>query len=333
MEQNESPQNGKPLITQEMVVAKIGIELTKKQLSVQKLQDEADALEYTEENIPVISAFLAKLNSIDKVTEEMHTIIKKPFWDAGKACDNAKTSNLAITAAIRMQPKQKFDKLCSDVDRKKKEATELEAKKAAILAGIDNNVITFSAKIAACVTNDELLAVERLINLEKSESNAKKYGEFHAQAIEKYDTVLKPILKDQKEKIKQKEELKKQIEEAEKNDDVEKLDTLMEQVDKIDNEIINNSVKVQEAALNSPTIETIPVAEEIFADTKFRRSYNIEIVDEKEALKRAKNLLIIELNKTAANVVLGTLKDTGAFKDVDFVIVNGIKYSEIKNYK
>jgi len=53
-----------PLITQEVVVAKIGIELTKKQLSVQKLQDEADALEYTEENIPVISAFLAKLNAI-----------------------------------------------------------------------------------------------------------------------------------------------------------------------------------------------------------------------------------------------------------------------------
>lgn len=322
-----------PLITQEVVVAKIGIELTKKQLSVQKLQDEADSLEFTEENIPEISAFLAKLNSIDKVTEETHAILKKPFWDAGKACDAAKNSNLAITSVIRTPVKTKFDKLCSDIERKKKEAADAANKKAAILSGIDNNVITFSSKIAACVTNDELLAVERLINLEKSPSNSAKYGEFHAQAIEKYDTVLKPILKDQKDKIKQKEELKKQIEEAEQSNDVVAIDALNEKVDAIDNEIINNSVKVQEAALNSPTIETIPVAEEIFAGTKYRRSYNIEIVDEKEALKKAKNLLTIELNKTAANVVLGTLKDTGAFKDVDFVIVNGIKYSEIKNYK
>ena len=75
------------------------------------------------------------------------------------------------------------------------------------------------------------------------------------------------------------------------------------------------------------------MAEEIIADTKFRRSYNIEIVDEKEAIKKAKDLIEITINKTAANVVLNTLKDTGAFKDKSEVIVNGIKYSEIKNYK
>ena len=37
-------QNNLPVITQETVLAKINIALTKKQLSVQKLQDEADAL-------------------------------------------------------------------------------------------------------------------------------------------------------------------------------------------------------------------------------------------------------------------------------------------------
>lgn len=322
-----------PLITQDAVVARIGIELTKKQLSVQKLQDEADALEYTEENIPVISAFLAKLNSIDKVTEETHAILKKPFWDAGKACDAAKNSNLATTAAIRLQPKQKFDKLCTDVESKKKEKADSDAREAAILAGIDGNVISFSAKIAACTTNEELLGVERLINLEKSESNAKKYGTYHQQAIDRYDTVLKPILKDQKDKIKIKEDLKKKIEVAEGANDVELLDQLYTKVDEVDNAIIQNSVKVQEMALNVAPLEVVAVAEEVFAETKFRRSYSIEIVDEKEALKKAKNLLVIELDKTAANVVLSTLKDTGAFKDKSEVIVNGIKYSEIKNYK
>ena len=164
-----------------------------------------------------------------------------------------------------------------------------------------------------------MLGVERLINLEKSESNAKKYGEFHKEAIEKYDSVLKPILKDQKEKTKQQEELKQQLNEAIANDDIEKID--------------DNQVKVQEEAINKASLDFTPMAEEIIADTKFRRSYNIEIVDEKEAIKKAKDLIEITINKTAANVVLNTLKDTGAFKDKSEVIVNGIKYSEIKNYK
>ncbi len=325
--------NDLPVITQEVVLAQMNIALTKKQLSVQKLQDEADALEFTEENIPVISAYLAKIAAIDKSIEETHKEGKAPYLEGGRVWDAAKNSSLATTSAIRTPVKAKFDKLCSDVDRKKREADEAKAKQAAILAGIENNVISFSAKIAACVSNEELLSIERLINLEKSPSNAAKYGEFHAQAIEKYDTVLKPILKDQKAKIQQQEELKKKIEEAEKANDVEKIDELTEKADALSNEIIQNQVKVQEMAITNATVEFTPVVEEVFADTKSRRSYTIEIFDEKEALKKAKDLLEITINKDAANVVLKTLKDTNAFKDKPDVVLNGIKYSEIKSYK
>lgn len=325
--------NDLPVITQEVVLAQMNIALTKKQLSVQKLQDEADSLEFTEENIPVISAYLAKIAAIDKSIEETHKEGKAPYLEGGRVWDAAKNSSLATTSAIRTPVKEKFDKLCSDVDRKKREADEAKAKQAAILAGIENNVISFSAKIAACVSNEELLSIERLINLEKSPSNAAKYGEFHAQAIEKYDTVLKPILKDQKAKIQQQEELKKKIEEAEKANDVEKIDELIEKADALSNEIIQNQVKVQEMAITNATVEFTPVVEEVFADTKSRRSYTIEIFDEKEALKKAKDLLEITINKDAANVVLKTLKDTNAFKDKPDVVLNGIKYSEIKSYK
>lgn len=322
-----------PVITQETVLAKINIALTKKQLSVQKLQDEADYLEFTEENIPVISAYLAKISAIEKSIEETHKEGKAPYLEGGRIWDNAKKSSLETTGAIKAPVKVKFDKLCADVDRKKREAEAEKAKQAAILAGIENNVISFSAKIAACTSNDELLAIERLINLEKSPSNAAKYGDFHAQAIEKYDTVLKPILKDQKEKIQKQDALKKQIEEAEKANDVEKLDELNEKFDNVTDEIIQNQVKIQETALVNAPIEFVPIAEEVFADTKSRRSYTIEIADEKEALKKAKDLLEITINKDAANVVLKTLKDTDAFKDKSEIILNGIKYSEIKNYK
>ncbi len=326
-------QNELPVITQEMVLARMNIALTKKQLSVQKLQDEADSLKYSPENIPLISSFLAKLVAIDKVTEETHKEGKAPYLEGGRIWDIAKNSNLAITSAIKNPVKKKFDKLCADEEMRKRNAKEQDAKEMAIIQGIESNVITFSTKIAACVSNDELLSIERIINLEKSESRAEKYGKFHQQAIEKYNTVLKPILKDQKDKIKQREVLKKQIEEAESNNDVEKLDKLNEQIDKVDDEIIQNSVKVQEEALNNAPIDFIPVAEEVFVDTKSRRKYDIEIFDEKEALKKAKDLLEIKVNKDAANVILKTLKDSNAFKDKSEIIINGIKYSEIKNYK
>lgn len=336
MEENQvSQENGKPVITKEIVLAKINIALTKKQLTIaaQKLTNEGDALVFTEENIPTISAFLKKLNDIDKVTEETHKEVKAPYLEAGRICDTAKNSNLAITSSIRNPLKVKFDKLCSDVELKKREAAIAAAKEQAILQGIENNVITFSTKIASCTTNAELLSVERLINLEKSDSNAKKYGDFHQKAIEKYDSVLKPILKDQKEKIQQKDEIEKQIKEAVASDNVEKLDDLQLEKEKIEDEIQQNSVKVQEEAIINAPIEYIPVAEQVFADTKSRRTYTIEISDEKEALKKAKDLLDISINKDAANIVLKTLKDTGSFKDKAEVIVNGIKYSEIKNFK
>lgn len=335
METNESPQSGKPILTQEIVLAKMNIALTQKKmsLSVQKLQNEADNLEFTEENIPTISSFLKGLNDIDKVTEETHKEVKAPYLEAGRICDAAKNSNLSVTAGIRSGVKPKFDKLCAEVERKKQEDAIAKAKQAIILVGIENTVITFSTKIAACTTNAELLSVERLINLEKSDSNAKKYGDFHQKAVEKYDEVLKPILKDQKEKIQQKESIEKQIKDALDANDVEKLDKLETEKEKIEDEIQQNSVKVQEEAINNAPIDFVPLAEEVYADTKSRRTYTIEISDEKEALKKAKDLLDISINKDAANIVLKTLKDTGAFKDKAVIVVNGIKYSEIKNYK
>lgn len=329
MEEN----NKLPVISQETVKAQMNIALTKQQLSVQKMHDMAATLEFTPEKIPEISAFLQQLNAADKVIEQTHKDGKAPYLEGGRIWDAGKNSSLALTSEVRSLVKPKFDKLCQEEDRKKREADELKQKQLAILSGIEGNVLSFSAKIAACLTNDELLGVERLINLEKSPSNAAKYGDFHAQAIEKYDTVLKPILKDQKEKIKIQQDLVQQVKEAEKNDDVEKIDELNTKLDAVTDEILQNQVKVQESALTNAPIEFTPVVEEVIADTKFRRTYNIEIADEKEALKKAKDLLEITINKTAANLVLNTLKDTGAFKDKSEVVVNGIKYSEIKNYK
>lgn len=321
------------VITQSAAKAEINIALVKANLSVQALQNEADSLVINEDNQQQIANFIAKLKKIDDVIISEHKELKAPYLEAGRACDAAKNDYLSITESIRAPIKSKYTILCNDISERQRLAQLEENRKKEMVKGIFNNLIDFSTKIANCTTYEQLLSVESVINLEKSDSRKNKYGEFHAKAISQYDDVLKPIIKNQKEKIRKAAELEKYIKAAEYIDDIEKLEALSVEKQKIDEQINWNKINVQQNAVNVDVIQDIPVAEEIFPEIKYRKTYYIELIDEKEALKKAKDCLIITINKDVANNVLKTLKDTGAFKNQSEIIVNGIKYSEIKNYK
>lgn len=189
-------------VNQLTVTGQINLALTKQSLSVQKLQDEADSLVFNEDELENISAFLSKIKKIDKVTEDAHKIIKAPFLEQGKACDAAKNSILAITDSVRKPVQEKYNKICAEVEARKQAQAREKARIDSITNGIEANVLGFSNQIASCTTNAELLEVERRINLEKSPSGKKKYEEFHEQAIARFDEVLLPIIKQQKEQVK-----------------------------------------------------------------------------------------------------------------------------------
>jgi hypothetical protein len=237
---------------------------------------------------------------------------------------------LKLTDDIRRPLKAKYELLLAAIASRKRVAEEKRASDLAILKGIEDNVIDFSNKIVQAVTRKQLTDVESLINLEKSPSRAKKYGEFHEKAVQRYEEVLIPIIKDQKKKVEQIEALNKQVEQAEKDNDPEKMDALTEKIDDLSNEMLQNQATVQESALNQAPIE-LSQAEEVFPEIRTKRTnYSFEIVDVDTAFKKAKNLLEISLNKEAVKIVLNTLKETGAFDDKDEVVVNGIKYIATK---
>lgn len=326
----ENKSNLPVLVTSQAVVLKINVELVKKKITVESVQKEVAGIEMNEDHLQEMADSLKKLDEIDKTAETVHKITKAPYWDAGKAVDAGKNLVLKMTADIRGPLKAKYDQLLAGIALRRKEAEEKRAAELAILKGIEDNVIDFSNKIVQAVTRKQLTDVESLINLEKSPSRSKKYGDFHQKAIERYDQVLIPIIKDQKVKVEQIEALNKQLEEAEKNNDPEKMDELNEKVDLLSNEILQNQAIVQESALNQAPIES-SIAEEVFPDIRTKRTnYSFEIVDVDLAFKKAKNLLEISLNKEAVKIVLNTLKDTGAFDDKDEVVVNGIKYIATK---
>jgi len=319
-------------VTQLNVTGQINVALTQQSLTVQKLQDEADSLVFNEDNVEEISNFLAKLKKVDKVVDDTHKKVKGPILEQSRACDAAKNSVLSTTEAIRKPVQEKYYKICAEIDTKKQAVDKEKLRVNTIQSGIESNVVNFSTQIAACETNGNLLDVERRINLEKSPSGGKKYEEFHQQAIDRFDEVLLPILKEQKKQVKIKEELEKKMKDAESSNDVVKIDELKQKQEEIDNKILQSQVNVQQQAMLQTTMVSTFV-EEVMPEIKTVKRISFEIADVKVAVSKSITLLNIETNYKECQKIAMTLKDAGTFDDKDEIVVNGIKFFIDKTYK
>lgn len=330
-QKEEVPKSSVPaLITPQLVQLKINGEVKKSKLSLSDLEKRALAVEKNEDNLKEMSAILKDLKTIDDLAEEVHKKVKAPYWNAGKACDAGKKLVSDQTVRIRGMIQKDYDKLLEGIALRTKLAAEKQVKDDGILRSIENNVIMFSNSVVVAVRRKDLLAVESRINLEKSPSMQKKYGEFHAQAIARYDAVLIPIIKDQKTKVDELEKLNEDLSAAEANNDPDKMDELIKKVDVVSNSILQNHAVVQEAALNQESFPVIEATEVLPGFKVTRTNYSIEIADVAVALKKAPELLEITVNKERAKMVLDVLKKDGSFHGKDEVILNGIKYIATK---
>ncbi len=325
--------NNLPAITQITVTGMMNIALTQQQLSVQKIQDEINSLEFNEDNLEKMSDLLIRLKKAKKVVEETHKTVKKPYADAGKICDTAKNSQIEIIEQLEAQVAPKHAQICAVIEKRKQDQAAEKLRVDTITGGIENNVLQFASQIAACDTNDKLLSVERAINLEKSPSRKAKYMEFHDKAIERYDNVLLPLLKDQKQKIKEREDVLRQIQEAEDANNPQKLDELHGKKDQIENEILQNQVDVQQNALNQPSIFEIAIAEEVLPDIKTTNRISFEIVNLAVVVKKCPELLDVSIKFKDAQKVAMALKEAGTFKEKEEVVVNGIRFFVDKSYR
>jgi hypothetical protein len=246
--------------------------------------------------------------------------------EEGRAWDAGKKLVLDQTVRIRGMFKTWYDAELNAIDKETREQKAKEARERDILAGIEANVISFSNLVVAATTKKALSLVESRINLEKSPSMAKKYGDFHAKAIERYDSILLPIIKDQKLKVEDMEKLNVEILAAEANNDPDKLDELIARQDEIGNQVLQNHAVLQESVLNQ---ESFPVTEatEILPEFKTKRTnFSYEIADVEVALKKSRELLEITIDNKKAKAVKDQLVEQGAFEGKDEVIFGGIKY-------
>lgn len=316
-----------PVLSQESVKLKINLALTAQNLFIQHLQHEASLLVLNEDHLEDISKFIARVKLADGIIDDKFVEIKAPYLSAGKVCDAVKNDLKASTAAIINPIVFKFQSLCLAIKQREALQKAEEDKEKQILSMIDSYVLDFSTKIAMCKTKDDLLSVERYINVQGSPSSAGKYGKFHQQAMSKYDEILLPIIKEQKIKIAQLEKLEAERKQAEASSDMDRLDALDQQKELIDLEINDNKVRVQENALNHESVHAPVYAKEILPSVKAKRTtWEAELHDVKAALKFAPNLLTIDLNKEAAKTALAALKGAGVLDGKEELISNGIRY-------
>lgn len=184
--------------TKDVIAGKINVELTKASLSIQALSDMEAKLVYNEDNLPQIKEYLNTADKVRKAIDAAHKEGKAPVWAECVAWDESKRGMYALIGDATA--KSKYDTMCRDIEARKKKADDDKRKKEEIQGWISTNLISFAIRISDCKTNDELLSVERMINLEKANKN--KYGEHIAEATEKYSS-LTDLVKQQKDKVKE----------------------------------------------------------------------------------------------------------------------------------
>lgn len=316
-------ENQNRFLPPEKIKANIGITLTKMYGNYQEAVLKLKNAYVGEDNIEEVQQLMRNVNSVLSTAEKMRKADKQPGLDYGREVDRVYeefTSPIEIEKEVIQKKLNEVAK--SKADKAEKLRQEL-MKQQQITEQINNFILDNSVKIASATTNEQLLSVERLINLEKG--NKSRYDNQLPLLIERCNELTAKI-KEQKELVKQKELLEIQKKEAEKSGDDKKLEELQEKEAEIDNKIQDNTVNVQENASSSLIVSDNSAIDDISSPKARRTTWKAEIQDASIAVKKAKDMLRIELEPEKVRQSINTLKAAGVFTGKDEVIVNGIRY-------
>ena len=311
-----------------VITGKFNIALTESKF--QQLADKAARLVFNEDNLDEIKDFLTATRKVEKAIEDTHKDGKAEALKVGRDWDAGKNAFLETVAAIKLKPQQEYTKICNDVLRRQQEEQQEVQRKQTIKNGIETNAIQFAKQVAECTTSNQLTNIERTINLEKTRKE--KYQEFLDDAVSRYSE-LNTLLASQKITVKELEENARKQEIAKKANDDAALLLLQEEQEKQQAKIEENKVVVQETAINQAMQEEIPVARTVFPSVSARRTtWKYEVVNEKEVMKKAPELVVFAIDEDKVKANLKLLKDSGQLEGKTEVIINGLRYFEVKTF-
>lgn len=310
------------------VEMKLSIDLMKAHGNYSQLVQEVLNWDVTEENFEKSQELNKKMITFLSFVEDHRSEEKKPYLEAGRTIDAAhKKVSAPLEAAkgtLQIKINKVGAKIAADAKKAKEEKDRIDGLKNAINSFIQEK----STEIAAATTNEQLLSIERLINLEKG--NKSRYQDHLPLLIERCNE-LTSMIKEQKLLVQKLERLENEKKIAFVAGDDEKVQELQEKSEFLEAKMEENTILVQETASKS-VILTEVVAPEIDMPNTRRKSWKFEIVDVKETIKKRPDLLDVSLNHKAVNEVLKTMKETGVLNGKTEYILNGIRFYQDVNY-
>lgn len=310
------------------IAGKFNIALTQSKFQV--LADKASNLVYNEDNLEDIAEFLKNGRAVIKAIAETHKEGKAEALKISQDWDGAKRVFEGQVTSIMEKPQLEYTRLCNDIEQRKRDAEQERQRIVNIKNGIELNAVNFAKLIAECTTSVQLTTVERNINLEKTRKD--KYMEFYDNAVERYSE-LNALLKTQKETVRELEEIERQKELARKEQNDARLIELQQQQEAAEAKVEEAKTVVQETAINQSMKAEIPVAQEVIPEIKARRTtWRYEVVNEKEVMKKAPELVVFSIDEEKVKANLKLLKDSNQLEGKTELTINGIRYYEQKTF-
>lgn len=271
-------------LTPELVKSKLQIALTKAEQSIQGLNNAEAELVYNEDNLGDIAKFIDNCKAAEKVVEYERVKLKEPYLQAGRAVDDGAKLLSSELATVRQKAHTQYSKLCQEVERKKREAEAEKQRVATIQKAMNDFKMEYAGKIAEAKTLGELLALEKMVNLETG--NSRKYAEFLPEMVEGCKAI-RSLLTGQKEKLRQLSYFQKLEQEAAETGNDEAILEIQDKKEVLEARIQETSINLQETAI-AQSVSSQPISVDvILPEIKgVRKYYKWIVVDEKAALKR-----------------------------------------------
>jgi hypothetical protein len=304
-------------ITPEVAKSQIMIALTAAEKSIQLLHDEKDKLVFNEDNLEKIKEYLNNCKKSADIVEAQRNKIGRPHYDQYLAANAGAKVISSEIEGLKNEVYPKYASLCQAIEKRQQEAENDRLRVAGIRQRMNDTKIKFTTKISDAKTSAELVAIERLFNLESA--NTKQWGEF----IDEFRTDCEAIrvhLRQQKEKVRELEELAKQAEKAAANGSDEQILEIMEKKEVLEAQIAEKKINIQEEAsaqASKPTQEATIIIPLI--PKGGRKLWKYEIVDLKAATKAG--LMMLVPDETKIDEILKEKRNSETE-----VTENGIRY-------
>lgn len=324
-EQAELLRTDLPPVAVEM---KIGVALMKAEGNYHLTLKQILEYEVTEENFEEAQGLNKKVMKWLSFVEDHRAAEKKPYLDTGRTIDAAHKKFAEPFEDAKKQLQAKINVVGKKMEEEARKAREEQQRIENLKTTINSFVLDASTKIAAATTTEQLLAIERLINLEKG--NKSRYQDHLPVLIERCNELTAKI-KEQKDLVRELERVAEEANKALESGEDEKAQDLLQKSADLEAKIEENTVLVQETASNS-VILTEVVAPEIDMPSTRRKIWKFEPVDIKETMKKRPDLVDASLNHKAVSEVLKTLKDSGVLNGKTEYILNGIRFFFDVNY-